>query len=98
MLCKSLPPSPLAFGSRLTPATAQQLQEDAGHRGAFMMWVVAERPGHFIAFSVTEDGIGSGWLAAGSLAELRQDLPSGLVRLHMQPSEVSSAIEIWLPA
>jgi hypothetical protein len=98
MLCKSLPPSPLAFGSRLTPTAAQQLQEDVGHRGACMMWVVAERPGHFIAFSVTEDGIGSGWLAAGSLPELRQDLPSRLVRCHMQPSEVPGVVEIWLPA
>jgi hypothetical protein len=87
-----------AFGSRLTPATAHQLQEDAGHLGAYMIWVVRERSGHFFAFPVTEDGIGSGWLAAGSLAELRQDLPSGLVRSHMQPSEVPSAVEIWLPA
>ncbi len=98
MPCKK-PESPAiqfqAFGPRLTPSTAQQLQEDAGRQGIGMMWVVAEGDGYFFAFPVTEDGVGSGWLAANSLTELRQNLPSGLVRSDVQPSETPDIIEIW---
>jgi hypothetical protein len=86
-----------AFGPRLTPSTAQQLQEDADRRGAGMMWIVLEEGGSFVAFTVTEDGVGSGWLAAKSLAELRQHLPSGLARSNVQPSETPGIIEIWGP-
>jgi hypothetical protein len=62
-----------------------------------MMWIVAEGDGYFLAFPVTEDGIGSGWLAADSLTELRQNLPRGLVRSNVQPSETPGIIEIWTP-
>jgi hypothetical protein len=87
-----------AFGPRLTSSTARQLQEDASRNGAGMMWVVIEEGGYFVAFAVTEDGVGSGWLVADSLAELRQHLPSGLARSDIQPSETPGVIEIWGPA
>jgi hypothetical protein len=84
-----------AFGSRLTPSAAQELQENAGGRGNGLFWMVAEEHRRFYAFAVTEDGIGSGWLAADSLTELRECLPSGLVRSNVQPSETPDIIEIW---
>jgi hypothetical protein len=87
-----------AFGSRLTPSTAQQLQEDAGRNGAGMIWLVIEEGGYYVAFTVTEDGVGSGWLAADSLAELREQLPLGLLRSNIQQSETPGIIEIWGPA
>jgi hypothetical protein len=62
------------------------------------MWVVLEEGGYFVAFAVTEDGVGSGWLAADSLTELRQQLPSGLGRSNVQPSETPGVIELWAPA
>jgi hypothetical protein len=61
------------------------------------MWVVAEGDRYYYAFTVADDGIGSGWLAANSLAELRQYLPSGLVRSDIQPSQTPSIIEIGIP-
>ena len=88
-----------AFGPRLTPSTALELQENVDRQGNCLLWIVAEERHYFYAFAVTEEGIGSGWLAAGSLTELRQCLPSGLVRSDVQPSETPpSIIEIWLPA
>lgn len=88
-----------AFGSRLTPSTAQQLQEDAGRNGVGMIWVVIEEEGrYYVAFTVTEDGVGSGWLAANSLAELRQQLPLGLLRSNIELSETPGIVEIWGPA
>lgn len=87
-----------AFGPQLTSSTVQQLQEDADRQGDSMMWIVVEEHGYFLAVSVTEDGVGSGWLAGDSLTELRQHLPLGLVRSDVQPSETPSIIEIWCPA
>jgi hypothetical protein len=61
-----------------------------------MMWIVVEGNGYFLAFVVDEDGVGSGWLAGNSLTELRQNLPSGVVRSDVQPSETPGIIEIWI--
>jgi hypothetical protein len=87
-----------AFGPQLTRSAAQELQENAGGRGNGLFWMVTEEDHRFYAFAVTEAGIGSGWLAADSLTELRQCLPSGLVRSNIQPSETPDIIEIWVPA
>jgi hypothetical protein len=86
-----------AFGPRLTPAMAQELQKNAERSGNRLMWIVAEERRYFFAFPVTEDGIGSGLLKTHSLTELRQYLPRGLVRADLQPSEAPSIIEIWHP-
>jgi hypothetical protein len=87
-----------AFGPQLTRSAAQELQENAGGRGNGVLWMVAEEYRRFYAFAITEDGIGSGWLAADSLSELRQYLPPGLVRSNIQPSETPDIIEIWVSA
>lgn len=84
------------FGPRLTPSAAQQLQENAGRQKHCTAWMVTEKDRYFYAVVLTEDGIGSGWLAAESLTELRQYLPLGLVRSDVQPSETPGVIEIWL--
>jgi transcriptional regulator with XRE-family HTH domain len=84
-----------AFGPRLTPSTAQQFQENADRQKNGVLWIVAEECRSFYAFAVTEDGVGSGWLAADSLAELRQYLPLGLFRSDVQPSETPGIIEVW---
>jgi hypothetical protein len=87
-----------AFGPRLTPSKAQELQENAGREEGHPLWMISEVRCYFYAFAVTEDGVGSGWLAADSLTKLRQYLPSGLVRSDVQPSETPGLIEIWVPA
>jgi transcriptional regulator with XRE-family HTH domain len=87
-----------AFGPRLTPSTAQELQEIGGRQKRCLLWMIAEVHRFFYAFVVTEDGVGSGWLTADSLTKLRRYLPSGLVRSNIQPSETPGVIEIWMPA
>jgi hypothetical protein len=87
-----------AFGPRLTPSTAKEFQENAGRQEGHPLWMISEVHRYFYAFAVTEDGVGSGWLAADSLTKLRQYLPSGLVRSDVQPSETPGVIEIWMPA
>lgn len=87
-----------AFGPRLTPSTAQELQKIGGRQKQCLLWMIAEMHRFFYAFVVTEDGIGSGWLAADSLTKLRRYLPLGLVRSGIQPSETPGVIEIWIPA
>jgi hypothetical protein len=84
-----------AFGPQLTPSTARELQKIGKQ---CLLWMIAEVHRSFYAFVVTEDGIGSGWLGADSLTELRRYLPSGLVRSNIQPSETPGIIEIWVPA
>lgn len=86
-----------AFGPQLIPAAAQHLQEEASRAGNCMIWIIAEEHGRFLAFAVTEDGIGSGWLDADSLTALRQNLPAELVRSNIQPAETPGVIEIWIP-
>jgi hypothetical protein len=87
-----------AFGPRLIPSTAQELQENAGREEESLVWMIAEVHRYFYAFVVREDGVGSGWLGAESLTKLRQYLPSGLVRSDVQPSETPGLVEIWIPA
>jgi hypothetical protein len=73
------------------------VQENADREGNWLIWVVAEEGDGFLAFVVTEDGIGTGFLEADSLIELRQYLPLGLLRSDLQPSETPDIVEIWHP-
>lgn len=87
----------------MTPEFAQVLQDDATSRGTWLAWVVSnadlEHPGRLTARAHTADHHGGvylpGALVAGTLDELRAQLPAGLMcrgRASIDPPDV---VEVW---
>jgi hypothetical protein len=89
----------------ITAELAQQLQNGAIHQGKLLIWVVYERPidfpNYFVARpQIPEAGRGiqrlSAYLRAGTLEELREQLPHGLVLLARHPADDPYIVECWL--
>ena len=79
---------------------ARSLHQDACRDHALVAWVVWKdhpaHPGHrFIAQLVTTAPLPY-VLVGDRLAEVHEQLPTGLVRAHRQPTQAPEVIEMWL--
>jgi hypothetical protein len=85
----------------ITAAMATALQTDVTRTRPIVGWVVMrdppDYPGKITARLVT-DRPRPYLLTADSLAELRAQLPAGLVRVERQPADLPEVVEIWFPA
>jgi hypothetical protein len=87
---------------QLTPPAAQAVQDDATARGVWVIWIAATdaaHPGQITARAHTADHHGGsylpGVLVADTLDELRQQLPSGLVRQDRRAFDPLGVAETW---
>jgi hypothetical protein len=87
----------------LGAAAAQALQDEASVAGEELAWFVmtgdGDHPKQAIARPVAAGrGALPSVLVAGSLGELRAQLPAGLVRCERQLADPPGVVEIWFTA
>jgi hypothetical protein len=79
---------------------AQGIHADAVRVHPLSVWIIlrdtVDYPGELVARLVT-DTLTPYVLRAGTLAEIRAQLPPSLKRAERQPSDPPEVVEVWLP-